>query len=129
MGEYSGYDDTHIAELTHTASLVAKVGAFYAALPDNLKSDVLWDVILHSQKMGAPIPTVEALEESVTVDFAAPGVLVSVLIDKDACYLSAFGTAKKVTGTFVLDEVSSKREFITTFESQLGSFRRSYAEV
>lgn len=108
----------------HIGSTMHMAASFYEEVAAEAKSDLLWDIVALSYAANAPVPIVERIDGTVTVDFSAPGRLLSIMIDQEACFLSAFSSRKELKASFMLAAGSPRDELTDIIWSQLQDFRR-----
>ncbi|MGO7331754.1 hypothetical protein [Rhizobium leguminosarum] len=118
------YGSSSLAQTQHTAEAVVLASEFYQSLPASAHSDALWDVISLAYAIGCPTPLVDVIDGMTTVDFSAPGRLLSVLIDENACHLSSFSQHKELKMTYVSEDGVPRDEFTDVLWGQLRDFRR-----
>ncbi|OWV72381.1 hypothetical protein ATY76_05990 [Rhizobium sp. R339] len=106
-------------------SAIQMASEFYDNVPAEARSEMLWDVVSLSYAVGGPTPRVDVVDGMTTVDFSAPGHLVSILIDQDVCHLSAFSRQKELKMTYVMEKGVPRDEFVDVVWGQLRDFHRS----
>ncbi|MGO8093253.1 hypothetical protein [Rhizobium leguminosarum] len=97
---------------------------FFEGLPADTRTDALWEVVSLSFAIGGPTPKIDVVDGMTTIDFSAPGRLVSILIDGDVCHLSAFSRQMELKMTYVSEKDVPRDEFNDILWGQLREFRR-----
>ncbi|MBX4884103.1 hypothetical protein HJA90_10980 [Rhizobium bangladeshense] len=96
--------------------------SFYETLPSEARNEVLRDIVSLVFAVNALPPRVEVVDGMTTIDFDAPGRLLSILIDGDTFYLSAFSRQKELKMTYVAESDVPRDEFIDVVWGQLREF-------
>ncbi|MBB3743944.1 hypothetical protein FHX10_003443 [Rhizobium sp. BK591] len=105
------------------ASSRAQLAAeFYETLPSDARNEVLWDIVSLAFAVTSISPRVEVIDGMTTIDFDAPGRLLSILIDGDTLCLSAFSRQKELKMTYVAESDVPRDEFINVLWGQLVEF-------
>lgn len=85
--------------------------SYLRTVPHELQSTALWKLIFLAIRLDVPRPVVECLEDAVTIDFEAPGHLLSVLIETESYHLSVFSKRKEIRATWVAGDEEALEDF------------------